>query len=113
VEETKSKFSHDSDLEGGAWKRTFFWDLCRALPMGVTETVGSTFGLLIAIRYLDVSTLSKSYFMAGSALGMLVSVFSVAAVRRLGISANLSAATAWLLACIGFAIAALSGVVCS
>ena len=102
----RDKFSPDADLETGAWRKTFLWDLIRALPMGVVETVGSTFGLLIAIRYLDIGTLSKSYFMGGSALGMLVSVFSVAAVRRFGVSVNLSAAVAWFVAAIGFGLAA-------
>lgn len=112
--EIRDKFQPDSDLETGAWRKTFFWDLLRAMPMGVTETVGTTFGLLIAIRYLDVGTLSKSYFMAGSALGMLVSVFSVAAVRRCGVSVNISAALAWFLAAIGFGVAAIghTSVVC-
>ncbi|MGJ8654855.1 MAG: MFS transporter [Akkermansiaceae bacterium] len=110
----RGKFLHDADLENGVWKKTFIWDLFRALPMGVTETVGSTFGLLIAIRYLDVATLSKSYFMAGPALGMLLSLFSVAMVRRLGWSVNVSAALTWVISSVGFGVAAMGheNVVC-
>jgi MFS family permease len=107
MKQARSKFSADADLENGVWRRTFFWDLCRALPMGVTETVVSTFGLLIAIRYLHVDTLSKSYFVAAPALGLLLSLFSVAAVRRLGWSVNASAALAWMVSAVGFAVAAM------
>lgn len=107
MKEVKDKFSVDADLETGVWRRTFLLDLCRAMPMGVTETVVTTFGLLIAIRYLDVDTLSKSYFMAGLALGLLLSLFSVAAVRRSGWSVNVSAAVAWLLSAMSFGVAAI------
>lgn len=103
----RGKFSEDADLENGVWRKTFFWDLCRAFPMGITETVVTTFGLLIAIRYLHVDMLSKSSLVAAPALGLLLSLFSVASVRRLGWSVNASASLAWLVASVGFGIAAL------
>ncbi len=107
VKRGKGEFSADADLESGVWRKTFFWDLCRAFPMGVTETVVSTFGLMIAIRYLHVDTLSKSYFVAAPAFGLLLSLFSVAGVRRLGWSVNVSAGLAWLVSAFGFGVAAL------
>jgi hypothetical protein len=103
----RGKFSADENLEHGAWKRTFFWDICRAFPLGVIETVTTTFGLLIAIRYLDVDMLSKSSLVAAPSVGLLLSLFSVAAVRWLGWSVNASAALAWLVAAVGFVIAAM------
>lgn len=107
MKRARGKFSEDLALEDGVWRRTFFWDLCRAFPMGVTETVVTTFGLLIAIRYLHVDMVSKSSFVAAPALGLLLSLFSVAAVRRLGWSVNASAGLAWLVAAVGFGVAAV------
>lgn len=114
MKQARGKFSEDLDLEDGVWRKTFFWDLCRAFPLGVIETVVTTFGLLIAIRYLHVDMLSKSSLAAAPSLGLLLSLFSVAAVRRLGWSVNASASLAWLVAAVGFGIAALGheSVVC-
>ncbi len=97
----------DSGLVEGVWKQTFRLDLMRALPMGVVETVVTTFGILAANKYLDVPDVMKSLLVAGSGIGLLLSLFSVAIVRRLGWSVNASAAGAWVVSAVGFAIAAL------
>ncbi|MFC5049390.1 MFS transporter [Rubritalea spongiae] len=89
------------------WKRTFSLDLLRAVPMGITETVSSTFAMFVAVGLLDVGTLSKSAIIAGPALGMLLSMFSVAMVRRMGLSANVAAAIGWIGAALGYACIAL------
>jgi MFS family permease len=89
------------------WKRTFSLDMLRAIPMGISETVGSTFAMFVAVGLLHVGTLSKSVIIAGPALGMILSMFSVAMVRRSGLSANVAAAIGWIGAAIGYACVAL------
>ncbi len=106
---SKQVIAHDEGLDQGVSRQTFRWDLCRALPMGVVETVVTTFSILIANRYLDLTDAMKSWLVAGTAIGLLLSLFSVAVVRRLGWSVNVSASIAWLVAAIGFGIAALGG----
>lgn len=90
------------------WRRTFSLDLMRSIPMGVTETVSSTFAMFIAVGMLDLGTLSKSMIIAGPACGMILSLFSVAFVRRIGLSANVAAALGWIVASLGYAVVAMS-----
>jgi len=97
------------DLDQGVHRQTFRWDLCRAIPMGVGETLVTTFAILIANRYLDLADVMKSWLVAGTAIGLLLSLFSVAVVRRVGWSVNVSASIAWAVAAAGFALAALDG----
>lgn len=89
------------------WRRTFGVDLLRSLPMGVTETVGSTFAMFVAAGLLQLGTLSKSAIIAGPAIGLLLSFFTVAMVRRTGVSVNISAALGWLISAFGFAMIGL------
>lgn len=94
-------------VEKRVWQKTFGLDLLRAVPMGVIETVGSTFAMFVATGILHVGTLSKSAIIAGSAMGLLGSLFSVAMVRRMGLSVNVASAFWWLMAALSYAVAAL------
>ncbi|MFC4990718.1 hypothetical protein [Rubritalea tangerina] len=89
------------------WKRTFSLDLLRSVPMGISETVASTFAMFVAVGLLDVGTLSKSIIIAGPALGMILSMFSVAMVRRVGLSANVAAALGWVVSAISYGVVAM------
>lgn len=100
---------HDDGLDHGVCRQTFRWDLLRAMPMGAVETAVTTFAILIANRYLDLEDIMKSWLVAGTAIGLLLSLFSVALVRRLGWSVNVSASIAWAVAAVGFGIAAIDG----
>jgi len=100
---------HDHGLDHGVCRQTFRWDLLRAMPMGAVETLVTTFAILIANRYLDLADIMKSWLVAGTAIGLLLSLFSVAFVRRLGWSVNISASIAWTVAALGFALAAADG----
>ena len=75
--------------------------------MGVVETVVTTFSILAANKYLDLSDGLKGLLVAGTAIGLLLSMFSTAMVRRLGWSVNWSVTFAWAISAVGFAIAAL------
>lgn len=89
------------------WKRTFSMDLLRSVPMGIIETVGSTFAMFVAVAILQIHSLSKSTIIGGPSAGLLLGFFMVALVRRSGISVNLAAAMAWILAAGGYAVVAL------
>ncbi|WP_347442113.1 MFS transporter [Rubritalea sp.] len=90
------------------WKRTFSMDLLRSVPMGVTETVGSTFAMFVAVGLLQLDSLSKSAIIGGPAIGLLLGFFTVALVRRLGLSVNIAAAIGWGVAAIGYGLVALN-----
>lgn len=75
--------------------------------MGIIETVGSTFAMFVAVSLLRLDTLSKSAIIGGPAFGLLIGFFTVAMVRRLGLSVNISAGLGWLIAAIGYASVAL------
>ena len=102
----ESVSSHDSELDHGVWKQTFRWDLFRAMPMGISETAVTTFAILIANKYLHLEDIMKSWLVAGSAIGLLLSLLSVAIVRRVGWSVNVSASIAWIVAALGFGVTA-------
>ena len=76
--------------------------------MGITETVGSTFAMFVAVGLLQLDTLSKSAIIGGPAIGLLASFFTVALVRRLGLSVNIAAAIGWVIAAIGYSLVALN-----
>ncbi|GAA5495219.1 hypothetical protein Rhal01_01394 [Rubritalea halochordaticola] len=94
-------------VERKVWQKTFGLDLLRAIPMGIVETVGSTFAMFVAVGILEVGTLSKSAIIGGPALGLLISLFSVAMVRRMGMSVNVASALGWGVSAASFAAAAL------
>lgn len=75
--------------------------------MGIIETVGSTFAMFVAVGLLQLSTLSKSAIIGGPAIGLLVGFFTVALVRRSGISVNIAAGGGWIIAAIGYSLVAL------
>ncbi len=89
-------------------RRTFTLELLRAVPNGVVETAGTTFAVFIAIQVFDLPSLMKAAIVSSASVGLLLSLFVVQIVRRLGTSVNRMAAAIWLLAAAGFALAARS-----
>lgn len=75
--------------------------------MGIIETVGSTFAMFVAVGLLRLDTLSKSAIIGGPAFGLLIGFFTVALVRRSGLSVNKAAAIGWVFAAMGYAAVAL------
>jgi len=82
-------------------------DLLRSVPMGVVETVGSTFAMFVAVALLELDTLSKSAIIGGPAVGLLLGFFTVALVRRVGWSVNVAAALGWGISAVGYGVVAL------
>ena len=66
-----------------ATRRTFRNELWRSLPTGVLDTLGSTFGILIAVRVFEMRDLAKSVFLASTSGGLMASLFVVPLLLRL------------------------------
>jgi len=62
---------------------TFQNELWRSLPAGVLETLGTTFGMLIAVRVFALQDFAKSLFLASTSGGLMVSLFIVPVLLRL------------------------------
>ncbi len=90
-------------------KRTFVWDTARAIPTGVTETVGTTFAILLADRIFDAGPQAKASLVAIPSVGLLLSLFIVQFVRRSGVSANTVLAFIFGLSGVGFGVASFAG----
>ncbi|MCF7675672.1 MAG: MFS transporter [Akkermansiaceae bacterium] len=89
-------------------RRTFSLELVRALPQGVVETSVSTFALFVAIRIFDMPPWMKAVIVGSGSMGLLLSLFTVQIVRRLGCSVNAMAGAIWLISAAGFGVAASS-----
>lgn len=88
--------------------RTFRLDLLRALPTGVVETLWTTFAVLIAVRYFEMSPSAKAALVASSSAGYLGSLFTVSLAARRGWQAPKVAAVFWALAALAMAVVALA-----
>lgn len=62
--------------------RTFRNELLRSVPAGVLETLGTSFGMLIAVRVFDASDGAKSFFLSASSAGMVASLVVVPLLLR-------------------------------
>lgn len=89
--------------------RTFALEMVRSVPQGFIETSSTTFAMFIAIQIFDVPVWMKMSIVAAASLGLLLSLFTVQVVRRLGCSVNTASIVVWVAAAIGFAVAALCG----
>ena len=89
--------------------RTFVCELVRSVPQGFIETSGTTFAMFIAIQVFDVPVWMKMSIAAAASVGLLLSLFTVQVVRRLGCSVNSASVFVWVAAALGFAVAAMCG----
>ena len=103
--EPLSPKSHAS-LESGWNRRTFRLELLRSVPAGVIETVGTTFAVFLAVSVFDASQTEKAALVASSSVGLLLSLFIVQFVRRIGCSINTVISVIAVFAAIGFFVAA-------
>lgn len=87
--------------------RTFALELARSVPQGFIETSGTTFAMFVAIQVFDVPMWMKMSIAAAASVGLLLSLFAVQVVRRLGCSVNSASVSVWCVAALGFAITAL------
>jgi hypothetical protein len=67
-------------------ERTYRLERWRALTSGIIETAGTTFLLLIALRWFEAGALAKALIAAGGSLGLLATPLVVTYVTRHGLS---------------------------
>ena len=87
--------------------RTFRNELLRSMPAGVLETLGSSFGMLIAVRVFDASTLAKSTFLSATSAGLMLSLFVVPLLLRARATVAQTAARVQFAGAASFAMAAI------
>lgn len=63
-------------------RRTFHNELWRSIPVGILDTLVTTFGMLIAVRVFHMEALSKSVFIASTSGGLMMSLFVVPLLLR-------------------------------
>ncbi len=90
-------------------RRTFRLEMLRSVPQGVIFTVFATFSIYVAIREFDLSPWMKGAILSSSSVGLLLSLFVVQLIRRIGWSVNRMAAALWSIASLGFLLAAFAG----
>lgn len=71
---------------------TFQNELWRSLPAGVLETLGTTFGMLIAVRVFALQDFAKSLLLASTSGGLMVSLLIVPVLLRLRSTIAITAA---------------------
>lgn len=97
--------SDRSDAERTAL--TYRYERWRALSSGVLETAGSTFLLLIAVRWFQAGALSKALIAAGGSAGLMLAPWLVARVEASGRPVARAAAGVAMLGAAAFALTAL------
>jgi len=89
-------------------RRTFRLEVLRSVPEGLLTTAFTTFAVYIAIRFLHLPPWMKGLMLGSGSVGLLLSLFVVQIVRRIGWPVNRMAALLWLMAAVGFVVASLS-----
>ncbi|MDC0088196.1 hypothetical protein OAI07_01495 [Akkermansiaceae bacterium] len=93
----------------GQQRRTFVLELVRSIPQGILETLGLTFAMYVAIRIFGAPVWMKVAIGSSAGVGLLLSLFTVQIVRRLGCSVNIASVTVWCFAAVGFFVSAMAG----
>lgn len=90
---------------------TYRYECWRALASGIIETAGTTFLILIAVRYFAAGMLAKGLVAGGGSLGYLLSPWLVARVENSRQPVTRAAARMALLGAVSFLIMALAPVI--
>jgi MFS family permease len=88
-------------------ERTYRYERWRAVSSGVLETAGTTFLLLIAVRWFQGGATAKALVAGGGSLGLMLSPVVVSVVARLGWPTALAASRIAAMGAICFVIMAL------
>ncbi len=93
--------------EQRATQLTYRYERWRSLSSGILETAGTTFLLLIAVRWFKADSFSKAIIASGGSLGLLLSPWLVSVVGNLGWPTSKAASRLAALGAVSFVIAAL------
>ena len=98
-----------SQAASSSERRTFLLDNLSSLPGGCVETLSLTFGVLIAVRVFEAGQYAKAALVAAPSFGLLLSLFIVPLVSRIGVSVNRASAWIWFVSALSLGLAALFG----
>ena len=90
-----------------ATRRTFRNEMARSVPVGIIDTLGSTFGMLIAVRVFEMRDFAKSLFLASTSGGLMMSLFVVPLLLRTRGTIAQTAARVQLVGAAAMAVSAL------
>jgi hypothetical protein len=93
--------------EAGRTELTFRYERFRAVTAGIIETAGTTFLLLIAVRWFQAGATAKAMLAAGSSIGLLLSPLVVSLVSHRQWPAAHAAAKVFWMGGVAFALAAI------
>jgi len=96
----------DADAQTRA-QLTYRYERWRAVASGIIETAGSTFLVLIAVRWYHAGPVAKALVASGTSVGLLLGPWFVKRVERWGGEIGVAAAHVSLVGAVGFSIMAL------
>jgi MFS family permease len=70
--------------DGNRTKQTYRYERWRALSSGIIETAGSTFLLLIAVRWYHAGSFAKALIAGGGSIGLMLGPWLVSVVENTG-----------------------------
>ena len=94
-------------MDAGRTAQTYRYERWRAISSGILETAGSTFLLLIAVRWFHAGALAKALVAGGGSFGLMLGPWLVAQVETAGWPVAKAASRVAMLGAIGFVIMAL------
>jgi len=86
---------------------TFLFERRRAVSSGILEAAGTTFLLLIAVRWFHADEMSKALVAAGGSIGLMVSPLVVALVTYYQMTISSAASRLAVIGAVSFFVAAL------
>jgi hypothetical protein len=94
-------------LEADRTKITFRYERLRAVSAGMLESAGSTFLLLVAVRYFSAGAAAKGVIAGAGSLGLLLSPVVVSATTSVGWPTSKAASRLLAIGAGGFLVAAI------
>jgi len=94
-------------MDAARTAQTYRYERWRAISSGIIETAGSTFLLLIAVRWFHAGTLAKALVAGGGSFGLMLGPWLVAQVETAGWPVTKAASRMAALGAIGFVVMAL------
>lgn len=88
-------------------EKTFRIERWRAITSGILETAGTTFLLLVAVRWFHAGAFAKALVAAGSSVGLLITPLVVTHVTRRALSPSVAACRIMLVGAFAFFVPAL------
>lgn len=88
-------------------QQTFHYERLRAISSGILETAGTTFLLLIALRWFNAGATPKALIAAGGSVGLLISPWVVSTVEKSGMPVAQAAARLAAVGAVSFLVMAM------